>query len=147
MDEPSCNSYFFRGTTEGYPSNASLQKLGVTPTSSNPLVATVFATNGEQYGNGILYVADSSDLKGVPIVSSNVLCDLEKEVVFEMLPQEFTNKASISISSIHAREILAILGYDIPSSIGRGDISNIISGMPRLTQKEIISFVKLAGGS
>ena len=66
-------TYYFRGTTEGYPGNSALQRLGITPTSTDPLVSTVFATNGEQYGKGVLYIASSSDLKGISSTSSNVL--------------------------------------------------------------------------
>ena len=53
--ESGSNTYYFRGTTEGYAGNSALQRLGITPTSTDSLVSTVFATNGEQYGKGVLY--------------------------------------------------------------------------------------------
>ena len=138
--------YYFRGTTEGYPGNASVQKLGVCPTSTDPAVATVFATNGEPYGNGILYIASASDMNGVPNIPSNVLSNLENEVVFGIQPLEFANRASLSISSSQARGILRGMGYDVPSAVSTGEMSGIFSNMPKLTANEIINFVNTAGG-
>ena len=71
--ESGSGSYYFRGTTEGYAGNFALQRLKITPTSTDPLVSTVFATNGEQYGKGVLYICSADDLKGVSSTASNVL--------------------------------------------------------------------------
>lgn len=139
-------TYYFRGTTEGYPGNSALQRLGITPTSTDPLVSTVFATNGEQYGKGVLYIASSSDLKGISSTSSNVLSSFEKEVAFDMQPLEFANRASLSVSSSQARTILKNMGYNIPSKISTDEISDILKNAPTLGQDDIMRFVKMAGG-
>ena len=78
---------------------------------------------------------------------SNVLGELEREVVFGIQPVEFANRATIGISSSRARDILGKMGYDIPTKISTGDISSLISSFPRLNQKEIGRFVKMAGGN
>ena len=140
-------TYYFRGTTEGYEGNASLQKIGITPASTDPLVATVFATEAEQYGKGVVYIASSSDLKGVTISEGNVLRDLEREVAIELLPQEFASRASITLSVQTARNILSDMGYSLPSNIfSKGELSVILENMPRLSDVEIKRFVEKARG-
>ncbi|MBS6599844.1 MAG: hypothetical protein KH333_02380, partial [Clostridium sp.] len=140
------NTYYFIGTTEGYAGNSALQRLEITPTSTDPLVSTVFATNGEQYGKGVLYISSADDLKGVSYTASNVLSSYEKEVCFNMQPLEFANKSRISISASDARAILKDMGYDIPSRITIGDMSEFLSNAPSLTTDEILKFVEKAGG-
>ena len=140
------NTYYFKGTTEGYAGNSALQRLEITPTSTDPLVSTVFATNGEQYGKGVLYISSADDLKGVSYTASNVLSSYEKEVCFNMQPLEFANKSRISISASDARAILKDMGYDIPSRITIGDMSEFLSNAPSLTTDEILNFVEKAGG-
>lgn len=81
-------------------------------------MSTVFATNGEQY---------------------------KKEVCFNIQPLEFANRASMSISSLDARNILKNMGYDIPSRITNGDMSAFLSNAPVLSSDEIMIFVQRAG--
>ncbi len=139
-------SYYFRGTTEGYAGNSALQRLEITPTSTDPLVSTVFAINGEQYGKGVLYICSADDLKGVSTTAKNVLNSYEKEVCFNIQPLEFANRASISISASDARAILKDMGYDIPSRIINRDISPFLRNAPSLSDVEILKFVEKAGG-
>lgn len=61
MAESGNITYYFKGITEGYPGNPVLQELGITPTSTEPLASTVFATNGEQYGQGVVYICSSDE--------------------------------------------------------------------------------------
>ena len=147
LEDIECSSsYYFRGTTEGYAGNSALQRLGITPTSTDPLVSTVFAVNGEQYGKGVLYICSTDDLKGVSYTASNVLSDYEKEVCFNMQPLEFANRASISISASDARNILKDMGYYIPSRITNGNLSSFLSNAPSLSVDEIRKFVEKARG-
>lgn len=90
-----------------------MQRLKITPTSTDPLVSTVFAANGGQYGKGVLYICSADDLKGVSYTASNVLSNYEKEVCFNIQPLEFANRASMIISSLYARN----MGYDIPQEL------------------------------
>ena len=139
-------TYYFRGTTEGYPGNSALQRLGITPTSTDPFVSTVFATNGENYGKGVLYIASSTDLKGISTTSSNVLSSFEKEVAFNIQPLEFANRAGLSVSSSQARKILKSMGYNIPSRISTDEISDILKNAPTFGQDDIMRFVEMIGG-
>lgn len=47
----------FRGTTPGFPGNPVLQQLGITPASTDPLVATVFALEGKAIGGNAVVLA------------------------------------------------------------------------------------------
>ena len=93
-----------------------------------------------------MYICSADDLKGVSIAYSNVLSSYAKEVCFDMLPLEFADRASISISASDARAILRDMGYEIPSKITREDISPFLSNSPKLSDDEIMSFVVKARG-
>ena len=71
---------FFRGTSEGFAGSPTLQKIGVTPASTDPVVATIFAIEAENYGRGVVHIASRIDLAGVEILKGNVLAHLEREV-------------------------------------------------------------------
>ena len=124
--ESSLNSprYYFRGTSEGFPGSSSLQRIGVTPASTDPAVATTFATESEQFGPGIVYIATEEDLAGVEITGGNVRAALESEVGVWIQPSEFAERASLSVSASDARAILAGMGIDIPGVIADVDASN-----------------------
>ena len=135
--------YYFRGTTEGYEGNASLQRIGITPVSTDPLVSTLFATEAERYGKGVVYIASASDLDNVAILEGNVLNDLENEVGIDMLPKDFSDRAGIVITSQNARDILKDMGYSLPSNIyDKDDLSSILKNTPRLNDAEINNFVE-----
>ena len=139
--------YYFRGTTEGYEGNASLQRLGITPASTDPLVSTLFATEAEQYGKGVVYIASTNDLKGVTISEGNVLSDLEREVGINILPKDFSDRASIEISSQDARNILKDMGYSLPNNIyDKSHLNSMLKSTPRLNADEIIVFVEKSKG-
>jgi RHS repeat-associated protein len=138
-------TYYFRGTTEGYAGNPSLQRIGITPTSTDHLVSTVFATEAEAYGNGVLHIASGADLKGVNILEGNVLANLEKEVGIDLAPSEFAQKSSINISAKDARGILKEMGYNLPESIySKEQLNSVLKNSPRLSQEEIQTFIQKA---
>ena len=57
--------YLFRGTSKGYSGSPAVQELMMTPTSSDPGVATIFSVNSKNFGDGILQVALPENLQGV----------------------------------------------------------------------------------
>ncbi|MGZ8842404.1 MAG: RHS repeat-associated core domain-containing protein, partial [Pyrinomonadaceae bacterium] len=141
----------FRGTSEGFPGSPGLQRVGVTPASQDPLVATVFATESQNYGRGVVQVATPANLEGVALVEGNVLATLEREVAVEVLPLQFAQRAGVQISASEARSILERMGHMLPSRIhGPAGVSQTLGTTPRLTQGEINLFVQearlIAGG-
>jgi len=141
---PSAKSnFFFRGTSAGYEGNPSLLRAVATPTSTNPAIATLFATESERYGSGVLHIASSSELKGVT-TTANVLQGIEKEVVFDMLPSEFAQKAGVTITAAESRSILKEMGVNIPSNVTKENLSSLALSMPNMSQFDINYFVTKA---
>jgi RHS repeat-associated protein len=135
--------YLFRGTSEGYSGSNAVRSIGVTPTSSDPGVGTIFSVNSKNYGNGILQIALPEELKGLE-ATANVLKASEKEIAIGIIPTEFSKKVSLTITSDQARGILKNMGINIPARIAESEISNIISNTPKLTEKQIETFFKEA---
>ena len=60
----------FRGTTVDYAGNKILQSQRITPTSIDPAVATVFATQAQHYGQSVVHSAAIEDLIGIKIIDT-----------------------------------------------------------------------------
>ena len=133
---------YFRGTSQGYAGNKCLQQLGVTPTSTDPLVATLFATESEQHGTGVLHIAQASVLKGL-VGESNTLAALEREVGIKLSPLEFADRSTFTISAKIARSILEKMGFDLPDKIySLAQLDNLLRTLPRLTECQINEFLE-----
>jgi RHS repeat-associated protein len=144
-DDDDGEEYYFRGTSVGYAGNESLQRLGLTPSSTDPLVATLFAVESSNYGSGVVYIASSQDLSGVGKDHSNVLGELEMEVVWRIQPLEFARRASISVDVSRAKSILYSMGFSVPGQIPDKDaLRNALNSTPRLNKEQIRQFVQAA---
>jgi hypothetical protein len=133
----------FRGTTDGYPGNASLQRLGITPTSTDPAIATIFSIEAESYGKGIVYLTNSQKFNSVGM-TANVLEKTELEVAVQVAPSEFVNYTTGAITTEQARGLLKEMGIELPKRITKGNISSVIEQTPRLNEKQIKTFVEKA---
>jgi hypothetical protein len=133
----------FRGTTKGYGGSPGTQRVGVTPTSTDPGVATIFATHSEQFGESVVQIARPGDVAGVPTYEGYI--PSEAEVGVELTPEEFANRASLHIPSNAARKILSNMGIDIPSRIGIADLGPVLADTPKLTPEQISQFMEEAG--
>lgn len=139
----------FRGTSAGYPGNPGLQRIGITPTSTDPGVATVFATeSATSHGNGVVHIAKPKDLIGVDIFpagnTSTALPAIEAEVGVGVAPAQFANKASITITAEQARSILANMGIEVPAKISKGQITSTLESTIKLTPAQIQQFTDSA---
>jgi filamentous hemagglutinin len=92
----------FRGTSEGFPGSPNLQRIGVTPVTTNPAVAAVFGTASSQFGNGIVQIALPGDIDVIDIIPGNVLAGVEQEVGVSLPPTQFTNQVSVVITAAQA---------------------------------------------
>ncbi len=141
----------FRGTSEGFAGSSGAQRVGVTPASTDPVVATVFATEGQNFGRGVVQIATPANLEGVSLIEGNVLAALEREIGVELLPLQFAQRAGTSITAAESRGILSGMGHSVPSQIrGPASVSQALQNTSRLTQEEINMFVsealRIAGG-
>lgn len=55
-----------------FPGGNATSNCGFTPVSTDPAVDTLFATESENYGQGIIYIATKRDLAGVIIEEGNL---------------------------------------------------------------------------
>jgi RHS repeat-associated protein len=136
-------NYLFRGTTAGFEGSKASQTIPITPTSSDPGVATIFSIAASKNGKGILQIALPSDLGNVSY-GANVLQTLEKEIGVRLKPADFAAKASITITTDQARSILKGLGVDLPAKISISELSNVIKRTPKLSQSQVSQFYKKA---
>lgn len=133
--------FLFRGTTEGFAGSPGLQRIAITPTSTDPVVATIFAIEASNYGRGVVLVAPRA---GLPTVPGNVLAGIEAEIGVAMSPSTFAAHAS-SVGVAEARSALGQLGIQLPGSISRANLSSVLNNTPRLTGQQTESFRILLG--
>lgn len=130
--------YLFRGTSEGFPGNRSLQITGSSPTSTDPAVATILAINSKSYGNGVVHIVLPQELQGITYgVSNNVLDKLELEIVVGLKPLDLAKKATMTIPVDESVKILKGLGIELPKRISNGEVSPTIENTRKLTTEEI----------
>jgi len=109
------------------------------------VVATVFATEAENYGQGVVYAATTRDLAGVTVSEGNVLAHLEKEVAVELLPLEFAARASVRVTAGEARTILSNMGHQIPTVIrGPKALDDVLRSTSRLNETDVAEFFRQA---
>ncbi len=137
--------FLFRGTSEGFIGSEALRRLGITPTSMDPAIATVFATESSNFGSGVLYIVklETLEAQGIKTTVGNVLEKIEVEVPLLMQPAEFPAKSFIKISADRARQILREMGIDIPTIIRKdgGQMDQILKALPPMTEQQIETFI------
>jgi RHS repeat-associated protein len=132
-------SFLFRGTTVGFEGSPALQRIGVTPTSTDPAVATLFATEASRFGEGVVLLAPRS---AVPTIPGNVLAALEAEVGVALKPVEFAARAQ-SVNLAEARAVLQQLGVELPAQVGgKAVLDATLRSSGRLTPEQIAEFVR-----
>ncbi|MFI1796997.1 putative T7SS-secreted protein [Streptomyces sp. NPDC020379] len=139
---PPRGEHLFRGTTPGFEGSQGTQTVGITPTSTDPGVATVFATHSEQYGSGVVLGIPRSSLEGVPTYNGYI--PAEAEVGVEMAPGDLAGRASFRIPSGAARDVLRDMGIDVPGRIDREDLSPLLREIPKLTPEQTRRFIEEA---
>jgi hypothetical protein len=138
-------TYLFRGTTVGF-TGSIFPRIGLTSTSVDPVVATLFATTVSKHGQSIVHI--------IPVArfasrisdnrSSNRLAELEGEFVIAASPEEIA-ACSVSVFGDVARKILEELGVVFPLNIyNLPDLSDALRLTRRLSREEILAFVRSA---
>nr|WP_238691736.1 LysM domain-containing protein [Xanthomonas arboricola] len=138
----------FRGTTQGFPGNPVLQQLGITPASTDPLVATVFALEGKAIGGDAVILTGGMRRFGAgDIEVGNIRSSLEREVQVNMRPSQFEALAPNSIPVDTARKVLSDMGVaNLPPTItGSHQATQILETTSRLTPAQIQEFLTRAG--
>jgi hypothetical protein len=129
--------YLFRGTTKGFSGGKTALSEGVTYTSLDPLKSTIFAIAGKGKGEAVLHSAKIGDLTGTGVRAGNWAAEREAEVILEMLPMNFVEKAK-TVTLSQARQIFDNMGIKVPSSVN--NIDEVLRNTPDLTKKQIGTF-------
>jgi RHS repeat-associated protein len=144
------NIILFRGSSVGYPGNPSLQRMGMTPTSVDPVVSTLFATYSNQFeGTGIVMIIGSKDVGEAVIPNFDSTWPAEREMIVPLPPPAFEALVLLKGKIIpvgEAREILAGMGIGLPLSIiNQTDLGNYISDHKFTTAEQAEQFAEEAG--
>ena len=129
----------FRGTTRGYPGGGS----GVTFTSTDPGVATVFAVQKRGLGTPVIEIARKADLAHVPRLPSTSpsLARIEAEIIFDISPTEFSRLAT-QVPLDDAVRALNGMGVRVPSNVPLSDVSSVLRELQKLNQTQIDEFLR-----
>lgn len=137
--------YLFRGSTEAFAGNPVLQKLGISPTSIDPVVATTFAAEGAARGaNPVVMFGRRADFVE-SLGMGNVRSVLEREVTVALLPQRLAELAPHSIPLSRARTILKEMGIEVPATFSSsGKATEFLESAPRMTVEQVHEFIQKA---
>lgn len=92
-----------------------MQRAGITPTSTDPTVATLYAIESSKHGNSVVDIFYPNDLSDVQLHPGNLAHDLEVGV--ELTPLDLAKRSSV-ITLDQARTILQEMGIEgLPSQI------------------------------
>jgi hypothetical protein len=138
--------HLFRGTSEGFPGNPGLQRLGITPASTDPAVATIFALESRAKGGTpiVLFGERSAFEAGIDLGNGgDVRRVLEREVQVNMSIPEFANAAPYQVSADTARQALKDMGVvDLPPRISDSQrATDLLRSTPRMTPEQIREFL------
>lgn len=136
----------FRGTSLGWEGNPVLQKLDLSPASLDPVVATVFALESRVYGGRPVLHYGPRSAFGQDLTLGNidpVRRSLEREVYVGVNPKTFGVVSPHTASADAAREVLATMGYNLPSRIqNTGDATALLHSLPRMNPQQVQTFME-----
>jgi hypothetical protein len=121
-----------------------LQQLDLTPTTEDPIVATLFALWSGRYGEAIVQACERRAVAEL-IGPSNWRSQLELEVVLAVPPATFTANFVVGwIPAQAARRILAEMGYELsPGFVDHNEFLLRLKETPRLADWEIEMFDRM----
>jgi hypothetical protein len=118
--------YLYRGTTPGWPGTEGIQQARVTPTTTDPLVATLFAIESRNHGRGIILVGLRRSFEGL-IGKPNYFAIVECAVNVMLPPVEFAGRVVREVDIERSIEILTGMGYRLPVRIAKGALLSILN--------------------
>jgi len=118
-----------------------LQELRLTPTTADPLVATLFGLWAARYGEAVVEICELQSVAAL-IGTSNWNSRVELEVVISVPPIAFTEQyVGTTISVRTAREFLAEMGFELaPGFVNLDEFRFRLYSTPRLHERQIAEF-------
>ena len=135
--------YLFRGTLRSSAFGSAYQGTGVTPTSVDPIVATLFACQRVTQGPAVVLVALKSDFRDL-LDGPNLACfSYECAVNIELSPSEFETRCRHCFSVHDSLAALDQLGYRLPSKLPDiGALALALTQSPRMPWEDIVRYVE-----
>lgn len=141
----------FRGTTNGFPGSAGTQRAGVTPTSSDPLVAVCYSQNACATfgGDGVVQVID-------PKVADEFYegsLPHDFEIVLDgITPGQAADSAVNVITVDDAIDALNQIGINVPRSTGADGLNTVLQnlrsdGVTPMSPEQVQQFLDLTGSN
>lgn len=103
--------YLYRGTTAGWPGNRTLQEEQITCTTTDPLVATLFAIECRNHGRAIILAANRGLFHGL-MAPRNHFFEFESAINLKISPLQFSGIATRSLEVDESLAILREIGFD-----------------------------------
>ena len=143
---PAANVHLYRGTTRDWQGGESLRLLGITPTTEDPVVATLFALECCKFGEALVLFCRRSAVQNL-VQPSNVLVDLEREIAIGVSPLDFAASYALrSVPAMDCRNLLAELGFELPPLIENKHHLNLaLKSSPRMSRRQIEEFDRRSG--
>ena len=136
--------YLFRGTLPSRSFGTAYRGSGVTPTSVDPIVSTLFACRYSMEGPaGVLLAlkADFAELLDGPNLAS---FQFEMAVNIELPPDEFEKRCFQLVTLQDSLALLDTLGYRLPSRLpDLGALTQALMLSPRMANDKIDRYVEL----
>ena len=135
--------YLFRGTLPSAAYATPYQGLGVTPTSIDPIVATLFACRYLMEGPAVVLLALKADFRELLDGPNLASFSHECAVNIELPPHEFESRCQHRVSAQDSHSVLDQLGYRLPSKLpDLGALSQALLQSGRMTLEDIVQYVE-----
>lgn len=113
--------YLYRGTTPNWPGSPGTQELRLTPTTTDPIVATLVAIECRNYGEGLILIAPRAPLQGL-LGPHNHFGREECEVSIRVSPLEFFQFVIHTVDVDVSLKVLGAMGFvNLPIRINGPD--------------------------
>ncbi len=136
--------YLFRGTLPSKAFTRPYSGVGVTPTSVDPIVATLFACRYRMDGPAVVWIAPKSEFRDRLDGPNALGFGYELAVNIDMAPPEFESRCLFGVSVDESLTILAQLAYRLPVRLPDiGALAQALTQSPRMLSEDIVRYVEL----
>jgi hypothetical protein len=119
-------TYLYRGTTVGWPGYEDLRATGMTPTTTDPVVATLFAVESRNHGQATLLLAERTPLETL-VGEANHFANLECAINLRIQPLDFFRVVARRVEVDRSLAVLASMGFDqLPSRLRPGALTDAL---------------------
>ena len=118
-----------------------MQRAGVTLPSTDPKVATAFATRAAEYGESVLHVATSADLAGLKVELHTGYLAYEAEAYVGTTAADFAARSSITVSAGVARDAFGDRYRCAYAIYSNEDLTSYLRNTPLMAPVKIEKFI------